>query len=48
MDSEIEKLKNFVLPGGSLISAQFHVCRTVTRMVERKLVTSKSVEDRHS
>ncbi len=38
MDSELEKLKHFVLPGGHLISAHAHIARTVCRRVERKLV----------
>lgn len=40
MDNELPKLSNFVLPGGNLGCAQFHVCRTVTRRFERKLIKS--------
>lgn len=36
-------LKEFVLPGGSRAAAQAHICRTVCRRAERRLVTlSKS------
>ena len=39
MDSYLEPLKYFVLPGGSLSIAEGHVCRTVCRRAERRLVT---------
>ncbi len=38
MDSELVKLKSFILPGGHIVASDFHVCRTVCRRVERKLV----------
>jgi len=38
IDSELEPLKLFILPGGSVIAAQFHVARTVCRRVERSMV----------
>jgi cob(I)alamin adenosyltransferase len=38
MDQELEPLKNFILPGGSVPAAQAHVCRTVCRRVERELI----------
>lgn len=38
MDSELEPLKNFILPGGSLAAASIHLVRTGARSVERKLV----------
>lgn len=38
MDAQLQPLKNFILPGGSVESAYFHVVRTKTRQVERKLV----------
>lgn len=38
LDSELEPLKNFILPGGSIVSSSIHLCRTNARSVERKLV----------
>jgi cob(I)alamin adenosyltransferase len=38
MNAELIPLKSFILPGGNIIAAHFHVCRTVCRRVERKLV----------
>lgn len=32
-------LKTFVLPGGSSIAAHLHLCRTVSRRAERRVVT---------
>ncbi len=34
----LEPLRSFVLPGGSRLNADLHVCRTVCRRVERLLV----------
>lgn len=38
LDGELSPLKTFILPGGSVIAAAIHLCRTNTRTVERKLV----------
>ena len=35
MDAELKPLKNFILPGGSLSSAQSHFCRVLARRCER-------------
>ncbi len=39
LEQDLDPLKNFILPGGSLSSAQAHICRTVCRRSER-LVSS--------
>lgn len=38
LDAELEPMKNFILPGGSLTSASVHLCRTNARTCERKLI----------
>lgn len=38
MNADIEPLKFFILPGGSIESAHAHVCRTVTRRAERIVI----------
>lgn len=42
LDSELSPLKNFVLPGGSVVSSLIHLCRTNTRSVERKIIAFHS------
>jgi cob(I)alamin adenosyltransferase len=37
-DAQLESLKNFILPGGSNSGALLHVCRTVARRAERRVV----------
>lgn len=44
MDSHLEPLKHFILPGGHPAAATFHVCRTVCRRIERQMV---DFEDQH-
>jgi len=45
MDSVLPPLKTFILPGGSLEASVFHICRTVSRKVERQMV---SFEEQHA
>jgi len=38
LDADLPALTSFVLPGGSIVVGQCHVCRTVTRRAERCVV----------
>jgi cob(I)alamin adenosyltransferase len=38
MNEALEPLRSFVLPGGCRLNAELHVCRTVCRRAERRLV----------
>lgn len=44
-ESKLEELKNFILPGGSKAAAHLHICRTVCRRAERRVVELSSSED---
>ncbi|NLO69815.1 MAG: cob(I)yrinic acid a,c-diamide adenosyltransferase [Porphyromonadaceae bacterium] len=38
LDQNLPPLEQFILPGGSRVSAQCHVCRTVARRAERRII----------
>ncbi len=42
-DGEVPPLRKFVLPGGDPGAAQLHVCRTVCRRVERRILAFSDV-----
>lgn len=39
MNEELEPLRSFVLPGGSRLNAEMHICRTICRRAERLCTT---------
>jgi cob(I)alamin adenosyltransferase len=43
-NEELAPLRSFVLPGGSRLNAELHVCRTVCRRAERRCVALSRVE----
>lgn len=44
MNSQLETLRSFILPGGSPLSAHLHICRTVARRTERLAVELATME----
>ncbi len=45
MNEDLQPLRSFVLPGGTMLSAELHVCRTVCRRAERLLVSLSHHEE---
>jgi len=44
MNEELAPLRSFVLPGGSRLNAELHICRTVCRRAERASTTLARIE----
>src|SRR5206468_1638316 len=44
MNEDLPPLRSFVLPGGSRLNAELHICRTVCRRAERACVTLSRLE----
>lgn len=44
MNADLQPLRSFVLPGGSALSANLHLCRTVCRRAERLAVALMTEE----
>jgi cob(I)alamin adenosyltransferase len=45
LNSELEPLRSFILPGGTPASAYLHLARTVCRRAERLMVTLAAIPD---
>jgi len=44
-DEQLNELKSFILPGGSRSAAIMHVCRTICRRAERRVVSLNNAVD---
>ena len=44
LNAQLAPLRSFILPGGSVLSAHLHVCRTVARRAERLCVELATME----
>jgi cob(I)alamin adenosyltransferase len=44
LESQVDPLKNFILPGGSRGAALCHVARTICRRAERKIISLNKTE----
>ena len=44
LNDQLSPLRSFILPGGSVLSAHLHVCRTVARRAERLCVELATME----
>lgn len=42
---EPDPVESFILPGGTSLAAEMHICRTVTRRVERRIVRFQKDEE---
>ena len=45
MNTRLTPLRSFILPGGSVLAAQLHLCRTVCRRAERLAVELAAAEE---
>jgi cob(I)alamin adenosyltransferase len=48
MNARLTPLRSFILPGGSALAAQLHLCRTVCRRAERLVVELATMEEVNS
>jgi len=45
MNARLTPLRSFILPGGSALAAQMHLCRTICRRAERLVVELATMEE---
>jgi cob(I)alamin adenosyltransferase len=45
MENDLAPMRSFILPGGHAASSQAHICRTVCRRAERRLVQLSGLAD---
>jgi cob(I)alamin adenosyltransferase len=44
-EEELQPLKNFILPGGTRAAGLLHLCRTICRRAERRVITMQELVD---
>jgi len=44
MNQSLSPLKSFILPGGSVLAAHLHLCRTISRRAERSTIALSEIE----
>ncbi len=47
-EEKLDELKNFIIPGGSKSASLLHICRTISRRSERRIVALNSLEQINS
>jgi len=45
MDADLPTLQNFILPGGTVLSAHIHIVRSICRRVERQVVALSQTQN---
>ncbi|MEC7671754.1 MAG: cob(I)yrinic acid a,c-diamide adenosyltransferase [Pseudomonadota bacterium] len=44
LNSQLEPLRSFILPGGTKVSAYIHIARTIARRCEREMIELRQIE----
>ena len=45
LNSQLEPLRSFILPGGTKVSAYIHIARTIARRSEREMIELRQIEE---
>ena len=45
LNSQLEPLRSFILPGGTKVSAYIHIARTIARRCEREMIELRQIEE---